>query len=157
MNFEELLIGIAIGDAFGAGVEFQDREWIRENVKFDKFVNARHKIKVPAEKKNLFTNNYNEWDYTDDTEMTIGVIHAILAEEEFTENLLVRKWKEEYDDGLDKKGYGRNGHGSMSWFYSGEMTIDEVRSFQKTRMNPGNAPAMRAIPIGLISQELIDK
>lgn len=44
MNFQNILLGIAIGDAFGAGVEFQDRNWIRKHVDFSKFVNARDKI-----------------------------------------------------------------------------------------------------------------
>ena len=29
MSIEDLLLGIAIGNAFGAGVEFQDRDWIK--------------------------------------------------------------------------------------------------------------------------------
>ena len=37
--FEALFLGYAIGDAFGAGVEFQDRNWIRRHVDFTRFVN----------------------------------------------------------------------------------------------------------------------
>ncbi len=154
---QNLLLATAIADAFGAGVEFQDRDWIRKNVDFTKFINARHTIQVPEEKKELFTKNYHAWDYTDDTEMTIGTIKALMSKEPFTEKLLVKKWKEEYEKGRIEKGYGRNGHGSMSWYYSGEMTIDQVRDFQRDRPNPGNAPAMRAVPIGLISEHLINE
>jgi len=157
MNIENLLLGIAIGDAFGAGVEFQDRDWIRANVDFSKFVNVRNKITVAEEKKNIFIENYKAWDYTDDTEMTIGVIKALLYNNEFTENILVEKWKEEYDKGILEKGFGRNGHGSMRWFYSDEKTMEEIRAFQSKRKNPGNAPAMRAVPIGLIGEKLINK
>ncbi|MFW2376664.1 MAG: ADP-ribosylglycohydrolase family protein, partial [Cellulophaga baltica] len=74
---KEILLGIAIGDAFGAGVEFQDRDWIRQHVDFSKFVNARDQIKVAPEKKEVFTKNYTAWEYTDDTEMTIGLINAL--------------------------------------------------------------------------------
>ncbi len=154
---QNLLLATAIADAFGAGVEFQDRDWIRKNIDFTKFVNARHTIKVPEEKKGLFTENYQAWDYTDDTEMTIGTIKALMSDELFTEELLIKKWREEYQKGIQEKGYGRNGHGSMSWYYSGEMTIDQVRDFQRDRPNPGNAPAMRAVPLGLISEELINE
>jgi len=154
---KDLLIGTAIGDAFGAGVEFQDRDWIKKNVDFSRFVNARDQIKVPQEKKDVFTKNYNQWDYTDDTEMTIGLINALVSKEKFSEDLLVRKWKEEYDFGIASKGYGRNGHGSISWYYSGEKTIEEVRSFQRDRPNPGNAPAMRSVPLGLLNDDLINK
>jgi len=154
---KNLPLATAIGDAFGAGVEFQDRDWIRQNVDFSKFVNARHTIQVSEEKQELFTKNYHAWDYTDDTEMTIGTMKALLSNEPFTEELLVQKWREEYEKGIHEKGYGRNGHGSMSWFYSGEMTIDQVRDFQRHRPNPGNAPAMHAVPLGLIPDHLINE
>lgn len=154
---QNLLLATAIADAFGAGVEFQDRDWIRKNVDFTKFINARHAIQVSEEKKVPFTKNYRAWDYTDDTEMTIGTIKALMSNEPFTEALLVKKWQEEYKKGMLEKGFGRNGHGSMSWYYSGKMTIDQVRDFQRDRPNPGNAPAMRAVPIGLIREDLINE
>ncbi|WP_420572039.1 ADP-ribosylglycohydrolase family protein [Kordia sp.] len=154
---KDILIGIAIGDAFGAGVEFQDRDWIRENVDFTKFVSARDQIKTREDQKEAFTKNYKDWDYTDDTEMTIGMMKALISEEEFTEELLVKSWKDEYKKGEAEKGFGRNGHGSMSWYYSGEKTIEEIRDFQRNRSNPGNAPAMRSVPLGFISENLINK
>lgn len=51
MNIENILLGTAIGDAFGAGVEFQDRNWIRKNVDFTKFINVRNRINVSEDKK----------------------------------------------------------------------------------------------------------
>lgn len=152
-----MLLGLAIGDAYGAGVEFQDRNWIRNNIDFTRFVNHRSSIAVPENKLEAFTKNYTPWDYTDDTEMTIGVINAIISGKEFSESLLIDKWKEEYDCGIALKGYGRNGHGSMAWFYNGKQTIEQIREFQKNRPNPGNAPAMRSIPLGLVSENLINK
>ena len=157
IKFRQTLLGIAIGDAFGAGVEFQDRDWIRRNVDFTEFVNVRNKIKVPSDKIELFTKNYREWDYTDDTEMTIGLIKALLSGQEFTQELLILKWREEYERGITEKGYGRNGHGSMAWYFSGDKSIDEIRKFQKERKNPGNAPAMRSVPLGFVKEELINE
>lgn len=157
MNFKNILIGTAIGDAFGAGVEFQDRDWIRENVDFTQFINARETIKVSDDKKALFTENYHAWDYTDDTEMTIGIIKALISNEPFSEELLVKNWLEEYEKGKAKKGYGRNGHGSMSWYFSEKMTMDEIRDFQRNRLNPGNAPAMRSVPLGFVKGDLINE
>ena len=154
---KDLIFGIAIGDSFGAGVEFQDRNWMIENVDFSRFVNARSTIVVPSHKKEIFTKNYSEWDYTDDTEMTLGLMNALISKEVFSENLLLRKWKEEYDKGIALKGYGRNGHGSMSWYFSGAKTIEEVRDFQRNRPNPGNAPAMRSVPLGLLKDHLINQ
>jgi len=157
MEIKEILLGIAIGDAFGAGVEFQDRDWIRTHVDFTKFINARDQIKVPKDKISLFTKDYKSWDYTDDTEMTIGVLNALISEEKFSKELLIASWKAEYEKGIKEKGYGRNGHGSMRWYYSGEKTIDEIRAFQSERNNPGNAPAMRAVLLGLVSENLINE
>lgn len=153
-DIANILIGTAIGDAFGAGVEFQDRAWIRANVDFSCFVNARDKIAV--DKKELFTSNYTAWDYTDDTEMTIGVFKALMSDEVFSEELLIQKWTEEYQLGISKKGYGRNGHGSMSWYFSGQKSIEEIKAFQSNRKNPGNAPAMRAVLLGLVEPDLIN-
>lgn len=82
------LLGTAIGDAFGAGVEFQDRNWIRAEVDFTTFVNARGQIQVAEDQKALFTQNYTPWDYTDDTEMTIGLMKALADPEAFGEDLL---------------------------------------------------------------------
>ena len=157
MNLQHFLIGTAIGDAFGAGVEFQDRNWIRKNVDFTRFINARTSIKVPADEIEPFIKNYHEWDYTDDTEMTIGTMKALMSKKEFSESLLIRKWSKEYFKGVKDKSYGRNGHGSMAWYYSMEKTIEEIRDFQRNRPNPGNAPAMRAAPIGFVKEEFINK
>jgi len=156
VNFPTLLRALSVADAFAAGLEFQDRDWIRAKVDFTRFVNARADIRIGEARRALFTDNYHAWDYTDDTEMTVGLVKALLADEPFTEELLVRKWREEYEDGERRKGYGRNGHGSMRWYYDGEKTIEEIRDFQRNRPNPGNAPAMRAVPIGLLPGHLID-
>lgn len=150
------LLGTAIGDAFGAGVEFQDRRWIRQHVDFSRLVNARADIAVSPERKAIFTKNYRPWDYTDDTEMTVGLIKALCSGEPFDEDLLVRKWLEEYQLGEQQKGVGRHGHGSMAWFFEGSKTIDEVRDFQRHRPNPGNAPAMRAAALGFLPEAQLD-
>jgi ADP-ribosylglycohydrolase len=138
-------------------VEFQDRNWIRKNVNFTRFINTRSSIKVLANQIAPFIKNYHEWDYTDDTEMTIGTMKALISDKEFSRSLLIKKWSKEYFKGVKDKGYERNGHGSMSWYYSKEKTIEEIRDFQRDRPNPGNAPAMRAAPIGLIKEEFINK
>ena len=157
MNFKDLILGVAIGDAFGAGVEFQDRNWIKKNVDFSKFVNARHLIQTDLPDTSIFTKNYRAWDYTDDTEMTIGVIKALLSRKKFTPHLLIDFWKKEYWADAEAKGFERNGHGSMRWVFSGEKNIEEVRAFQSQRKYPGNAPPMRAVPFGFLSENLINE
>lgn len=153
---EAFLLGTAIGDAFGAGVEFQDRDWIRKHVDFSALINVRDQIQVSAEERYLFTENYSAWDYTDDTEMTIGVMKALSDPDTWTEELLVQYWKTEYEQGIAQKGYGRNGHGSIGWYFRGEQSLEAIRTFQRERENPGNAPAMRAAPLAWAEESLIN-
>lgn len=157
MQHSDLLLGLAIGDAYAAGLEFQDRDWIRQHVDFSHFINVRDQIPVAAEKLPAFTQSYQPWDYTDDTEMTIGSIKALCSGQGITEQVLVNYWEAEYREGLQRKGYGRNGHGSMAWYYESRLSIAEVRDFQRHRPNPGNAPAMRAIPFGLVEEDLVNQ
>ncbi len=154
INFEHIFLGIAIGDAYGAGLEFQDRNWIRANVDFSKFINKRTDINVPE--KEIFTIDYKEWDYTDDTEMSIAVAKALMSKEEFTEELLVNYFTDEYLLGYKIKGYKRNGHGAIRWLYNGEKTLEEIKQLQVIKPYPGNAPPMRAIPIGFVKEDKIN-
>lgn len=155
--FKELFLGYAIGDAFGAGVEFQDRHWIRQHLDFSALIDARATIRAKVPDPEMFTRHYTPWDYSDDTEMTIGTAKALISGPPFTEQLLIDHWTQEYSAGIEQKGYGRNGHGSMRWVYSGEKTIGEIREFQRTRDYPGNAAPMRAVPLGFASAHLLDE
>lgn len=154
-RFENIFLGIAIGDAYGAGLEFQDRNWIRAHVDFTKFINKRTDIQVPE--KSVFTIDYKEWDYTDDTEMSIAVAKALMSGQPVTEDLFVRYFTDEYLLGFQTKGYKRNGHGSIRLVYNGEKNIEEIKDFQRNKTYPGNAPPMRAIPIGFVKEELINE
>lgn len=153
-TLENLFTGLTVGDAYGAGLEFQDRNWIRANVDFTKFINRRNDINTPDKK--IFTIDYHDWDYTDDAEMTIAVTKAICSGKPFTDELLVQAFVDEYERGFQQKGYKRNGHGAMRWYFSGEKTIDEIRDMQRNKTYPGNAPPMRASPIGFLPEDMID-
>jgi ADP-ribosylglycohydrolase len=147
MGLKEALKGIAIGDAFGAGIEFQDRRWIIENVDFTRYMSAR--IGIYAE-------NYEPGFYTDDTEHSIGVLKALMHKEIFSEELLLRLWKEEYENDKKAKGFPRQGHGSIKQWYEGNISIESLRESQRKREYPGNAPAMRGIPIGFAPHDKIN-
>lgn len=140
------LLGIAIGDAFGAGLEFQDRNWIKENVDFTEFIDTRE-----SEHKT----NYQPGYYTDDTEHSLALTRALMSRRNFSKDLLVEYFKKEYEIDKAKKGFGRAGHGSIKHYYEGNKTIEEIRNEQKNRLHPGNAPPMRVVPLGFINENLI--
>lgn len=144
------LKGVAIGDAFGVGIEFKSRPWIRENVHFDQFVNVWKGGQ----------NNISPGTYSDDTEHTIGVVEALLASERFcpfSEELLLEKFKHEYVTDKERKGFPRDGHGSIEDWYTGKKTIEQVRAAQALREDPGNAPVMRAVPLAFIPRDKVFK
>jgi len=138
------LKGIAIGDAFGLGIEFKSRPWILENVAFDAFVNVWKGGK----------NNILPGYYSDDTEHSIGVAEALLDHRPFSKDLLLEKFKKEYFDDIKTKGHPRDGHGSIEKWYTEKETIEAVRQKQASRIDPGNAPVMRAVPLAFVPEEL---
>lgn len=144
MTLKNTLIGIAIGDAFGVGIEFQDRRWIRENVDFTRFVNQR---------TGRHGENYESGFYSDDTEHSIGVLKAIMDSREFSVDLLLDLWKSEYETDKAEKGFPRQGHGSIKDWYEGKKPIEAIQDSQRDRDDPGNAPPMRAVPLGFADPE----
>jgi ADP-ribosylglycohydrolase len=156
-QLQDILLGVAIGDAYGAGLEFEDRDWLKANIDFSELVIRRNDIVKILNDKGIEVNNYNVWDYTDDTEMTMGCVKTIISGEDVNEESLLKYWISEYNQDKIEKGIGRHGHGSMRWVYNGEKSIEAIREFQKNRPNPGNAPTMRAIPFGFLPSEQINK
>ncbi len=138
------MLGIAIGDAFGVGIEFQDRRWIRENIDFSRYFNAR---------TGRHGENYKPGFYSDDTEHSIGVLKALMDPRRFNIDLLLELWLDEYL--IDKlgKGYPRQGHGSIKQWYEGKKPIEAIQDSQRDRDDPGNAPPMRAVPLGFANPE----
>ncbi len=137
--------GTIAGDSFGVGIEFKSRHWIKPNVHFDQFLNLWKDGK----------NNISPGTYSDDGEHTIGLVEALLSDEPFSEELLLKMWKREYDNDKARKGFPRDGHGSIEHWYKGDKTIEEVRKEQASRDDPGNGPVMRAVPLAFIKKELI--
>lgn len=139
------LRGILFGDAFGVGIEFKSRPWVLENVHFDRFIN----VWKGGE------NNILPGTYSDDGEHSIGVGEALTSNQPLSEQLLLEKFKKEYETDKNKKGHSRDGHGSIEDWYKGIKTIEEVRAIQASRIDPGNAPVMRAVPYPFIAKENI--
>ncbi|HEY5234645.1 MAG TPA: ADP-ribosylglycohydrolase family protein [Rhabdochlamydiaceae bacterium] len=143
---ESAVLGIAIGDAFGSGIEGQSRDWIAENVDFTKYVSVR---------SGEYLNGYKLGDYSDDTSDTIAMMNALMDPEvPFSEKSLYDQIKVQYDHSKKSRGgIPRSGFGSIAWVFRNEMTIEKLKEFQREKKYPGNAPAMRAVAIGLLKNE----
>lgn len=151
-TMESTLLGIAIGDAFGVGIEMRDRDWIEQNVDFSKYISVR---------RGKYAEGYRLGDYSDDTSDSIAVIHALmnasLGVAPFNEENLLEQIRLQYElSKLERNGVPRAGFGSLQDYLEGIKSIDEVRYAQSQRTYPGNAPPMRAIPIGFIPEEQIN-
>ena len=121
----------AIGDAYGAGFEFADREYITKYNDLTKYV--PHPRATERFKK-----------YTDDTQMSIGLVELLISKEKWSRINLAEKFVEVFK--RDKRtGYARR-------FY---QLLDEVKDGTELleRLIPKserNGAAMRAYPIGVI-------
>jgi ADP-ribosylglycohydrolase len=147
MGMLEAMIGVLIGDATGVGVEFKSRETMTDHIDFTSYVNALDPD---------FSKNLHSGEYSDDGEHSIAVLRAISDSSPFTTELLFDYFKNEYFSDKARKGYPRHGHGSIEKIFLGKKTLEEVRSLQSKRDDPGNAPPMRAVPLGFLPDDLID-
>jgi len=172
VRFEEMLLGCGIGDAFGAGVEFWDCQWIHANVDGSAWVCRRGDpvLNFYYAGSDLKPDgagagqNFLPGMYTDDLEMTLGLVHALLetSPAELTEEVMLQFWKDEYFKAQTHYlltrfwalgGMGRNGHGGIASVYSGSSKIESMRARIAGMEYPGNAPPMRALPLAFVEND----
>eukprot|EP00929_Paragymnodinium_shiwhaense_P076050 TRINITY_DN3900_c0_g1_i1.p1 TRINITY_DN3900_c0_g1~~TRINITY_DN3900_c0_g1_i1.p1 ORF type:complete len:384 (+),score=112.78 TRINITY_DN3900_c0_g1_i1:95-1246(+) len=145
----QMLVGNAIGDSFGFGIEMEDAFWIRKNVSFDSWATKPCLPDWWTAPRGI---------YSDDCEMTIGVINGLMEHGlAIDADKLVDAWKAEYDLAMKRPpplepGYIRHGHGSIRFAWAGEKTLQEVRESQKDKVDPGNAPPMRSLGLAFVSE-----
>eukprot|EP00927_Polykrikos_kofoidii_P024985 TRINITY_DN22557_c1_g1_i1.p1 TRINITY_DN22557_c1_g1~~TRINITY_DN22557_c1_g1_i1.p1 ORF type:complete len:671 (-),score=106.16 TRINITY_DN22557_c1_g1_i1:472-2484(-) len=171
VRFEEMLLGCGIGDSFGAGVEFYDGPWIHSRVDGSDFVCHRgdpilHFYYCGEELEadgSGAGQNFLPGMYTDDCEMTLGLIHALMdpvVAGSPTKDDMLRHWKDEYVRGQSHYllsrfwalgGIGRNGHGGIASVFSGSSSIEKMRERISKMRYPGNAPPMRALPLAFVA------
>merc|ERR1712232_1175413 len=97
--------------------------------------------------------NYQEGMYTDDCEMTMGLMHALMHDDRkglLTGDDMIRWWKDEYEKGAGHYllsrtwalvGVGRNGHGGISKVYNSPVAdwpelLAKQRATQKSLPYP---------------------
>lgn len=145
-----MLIGNAIGDAFGFGIEMQDAHWIRRAVRrFDEWPHN------PVMMEEYRRNNVRGF-YSDDAEMTVGLMKALVEHGIcIGRDEMLSAWHNEWELAKRRpppavRGGERQGHGAVARFWRGEVTLNEMRQRQASRVDPGNAPPMRALPLGFL-------
>jgi ADP-ribosyl-[dinitrogen reductase] hydrolase len=134
-KIQNMLLGIAIGDAFGAAYEFLagGRRVIAENLDMTCY------SKNPSD---YFKHTAGR--YTDDTQMSIGICELLLSGKKFNlENLadsFVSCYKRDPAVGYSKR------FDFLATISTGKELIERIDA-----KSEGNGAAMRAIPIGLLA------
>lgn len=127
-----MLLEIAIGDAYGAGFEYADRDMVRNSNNLEGYIkHPRHKL-IPG-------------SYTDDTQMSLAVAEALLSGEDWTPLLLANKFVEAFK--RDKRqGYAGRFYEFLLKVQDGKQFLAEIRPESEK-----SGAAMRAAPIGVVS------
>jgi len=130
-----MLLEIAIGDALGAGYEFNDSaiELHRDNLLHGYVQHAKHTGIKPGM-------------YTDDTQMSIGTAEAIISGEPWVPATLVRHWLAAFHRD-PRDGYARGFQAFLESHHTVEQFLADIRPDSDRA-----GAAMRAGPIGLIPQ-----
>lgn len=130
-RFRGCLLGLAIGDALGGLFEGQDAEAIRS--------------RCPTVEALVAHPRDGLW-YTDDTQMTIGVAEALVADGEIIERRLRGAFVSNYSP---SRGYGRGARAVIEAMErGGDYAETAERYFPGGSF--GNGAAMRVAPVGLV-------
>jgi ADP-ribosylglycohydrolase len=137
---QKMLLGIVIGDAFGAGYEFRFpnlKDY--QNISIDKYIRSAYK-------------NFDHFPgmYTDDTQMSIAVAELLASGKAFTrENLaanFVGCYKRDAVVGLYAEGFQK----FLDSVNSGQEFIEKIHADATREGVTRNGAAMRSVPLGLV-------
>lgn len=135
-----MLLELAVGDAYGAGFEYVDRNMVRQFNTLERYIkHPRHGIRPGC--------------YTDDTQMSIAIAEAMLSGVPWTPEVLagafVRAFKRD-----PREGYAQGFYHFLKQVKNGEHFLAQIRSDSEK-----SGAAMRAAPIGffLSVEEVIER
>lgn len=135
-----MLLELAVGDAYGAGFEYANRQLIRQFNDLSRYVqHPRHSTR-PGQ-------------YTDDTQMTLAIVEAILSGDDWTPLNLAQRFVEVFKRD-PREGYASSFHAFLHRVRGGEQFLAEI-----IPTSDKSGAAMRAIPIGIFTTitEVIEK
>lgn len=130
-RFRGCLLGVAIGDSLGATYEGEPASFI---------------YACYPSPQELFDRDQDFLDYSDDTQMTIGVAEALIEDGEIRASTLCRKFVWNY---VPARGYGRGARRILEAMEEGQDYV-AVAEDVFPGGSYGNGAAMRVAPVGLL-------
>jgi len=132
------LLGLAVGDALGGRFEAQSPEWIAQ-----RYSTFQAMIDRPP---------VDTLDYTDDTQMTIGVAETLIEHGEIKEEALCRAFVKNY---VPSRGYGSGARRVLDAMEEGQ-DYKAVAESHFPGGSYGNGAAMRVAPVALLFHQDLD-
>lgn len=135
-----MLLELAIGDAYGAGFEYVNRQLIRQ------FNDLSHYAQHPR-------HSTRPGQYTDDTQMTLALAESILSGETWSVQNLARRFVEVFKRD-PREGYASSFHAFLRHVEDGKQFLAEI-----IPLSDKSGAAMRALPVGIFAtiDEVIEK
>ncbi|MCP2728867.1 ADP-ribosylglycohydrolase family protein [Limnofasciculus baicalensis] len=126
-----MLLELAIGDAYGAGFEYAESDFVSLYNNLSQYVqHPRHKIRPGC--------------YTDDTQMSIAIAETLVEGQPWTREVLASKFVTAFKRDR-REGYARKFYQFLQEIEDGSQFLQEI---QGTSDKSGGA--MRASPIGIL-------
>lgn len=129
-----MLLEGAIGDAYGAGFEFAKREKIFKKNNLTCYEAHPFYLEIKAK-------------YTDDTQMAIGISELLLEHKSWTPKIIANKFVNVFKRDT-RRGYSKGFYSLLTEVNSGDEMLERI-----IRNSDKNGAAMRAYPIGILSDE----
>ena len=125
-----MLIELAVGDAYGAGFEYVDRDYIKQHNDLSRYVkHPRHGI-IPGY-------------YTDDTQMSIAIVEAIISGEDWTPLNLANRFVDAFKRD-PREGYAGRFYDFLQRMENGQEFLNDI-----IPTSDKSGAAMRAVPLGI--------
>ena len=126
-----MLLELAVGDAYGAGFEYAEPEFVEAYNDLSRYVqHPRHQLKPGS--------------YTDDTQMSLAIAETLVAQEPWTPEVLAHRFVTTFKRD-QREGYSSKSYQFLLRVEDGSQFLAEI-----TWTSDKSGAAMRAAPIGIL-------
>jgi len=133
-----MLLELAVGDAYGAGFEYVEDEYVRKHNDLSRYhKHPRHR--------------FDAGQYTDDTQMSLAICEALLSDKDWTPELLADMFVNVFKRD-QREGYAGRFYDFLCSVRNGSEFLQRIKPDSDK-----SGAAMRAMPLGLLGdiQEVI--